>query len=132
MCTTGSRLLLHLAQLSCVADGQIDVTEVREDNCYDDRFFLTPRYLQDLRHQIGGKLTQLTSFDIEAGGTDAHGVPRRRCCGAGRKCGWTGGIVATLVVIAFMTLLTLWWSAHHYAADGGPPLPPLPPVHHAS
>ena len=82
------------------------------------------RYLQDLKHQIGGKLVSLTPFDIESGPSSGTLSTKRRCGGAGRKCGWAGGVLITLLVVAILTMLSM---RSHQQTSHPPPPPRLRP-----
>ena len=82
------------------------------------------RYLQDLKHQIGGKLVSLTPFDIESGPSSGSLSTKRRCGGAGRKCGWTGSVLITVLVVAILTMLIM---RSHQQTSPSPPPPRLRP-----
>lgn len=81
------------------------------------------RYLQDLKHQIGGKLVSLTPFDIESGPSDGSTLTKRRCGGAGRKC----GILIFMLVIVVLTLLMMWFHRQSWQSLPRPP-PPRSPI----
>ena len=86
---------------------------------------LACRYLQDLKHQIGGKLVSLTPFDIESGpSSGGSALTRRRCGGAGRKCGWVGGVLITILVVGILTMLFM---RLHQQTAPSPPAPRMQP-----